>query len=97
MQKTITISTNRHGQTLADLRAKYWSDKPGTVFSRPNRAKIVSRLMLAQAHVMADAAQRGKNILRMYHAGPQAVAAMKREVKQHEDNARDALRKAYGA
>lgn len=66
------------------------------IITKRNTAQVVSPLLLAQAHVLADMACRLRNRLKMYHAGPQAVAALKREAAQAEENARDALRGAYG-
>lgn len=97
MKQTITIRTNANGQTLADLRAKYWGNQPGTIFSRPNRAKVASWLMLAQAQTLAFNAQCLQNRLRMWAAGPEAVKATKREIRETMAHANDALRKAYGA
>lgn len=66
------------------------------LITKTNKAQVVSPLLLAQAHVLADLACRLRNRLKMYAAGPQAVAALKREAAQAEENARDALRGAYG-
>lgn len=93
---TTATPTNKNGQTLADLRAKYWGDQMGTIFSRPNRAKVASWLMLAQAQTLAFNAQCLTNRLRMWYAGPEAVKATKREIAELMANANDALRKAYG-
>lgn len=66
------------------------------LITKANKAQIVSPLLLAQAHVLADLACRLRNRLKMYAAGPAATAALKREAEQAEENARDALRGAYG-
>lgn len=66
------------------------------IITKRNKAQIVSPLLLAQAHVLADLACRLRNRLKMYHAGPAAVAALKREAGQAEADARAALRGAYG-
>lgn len=66
------------------------------LITKANKAQVVSPLLLAQAHVLADLACRLRNRLKMYAAGPAATAALKREAEQAEENARDALRGAYG-
>lgn len=93
---TTATATNKNGQTLADLRAKYWGNQPGTIFSRANKAQIVSPLLLAQAQTLAFNAQCLTNRLRMWYAGPAAVKATKREIAQMMADANDALRGAYG-
>ncbi len=93
----MTTATNKNGQTLADLRAKYWGDQPGTIFARTNKARVVSRLMLVQAQTLAFNAQCLTNRLRMWYAGPEAYKATQREIAELMANANDALRKAYGA
>jgi hypothetical protein len=70
--------------------------KQTLIHTKTNPAKVASPLMLAQAHVLADLAQRLRNRMKMYSAGPAATAALKREAQQAEDNAREALRGAYG-
>ncbi|QQV88605.1 hypothetical protein [Kosakonia phage Kc237] len=93
---TTATATNKNGQTLADLRAKYWGNQPGTIFARANKAQIVSPLLLAQAQTLAFNAQCLTNRLRMWAAGPEAVKATKREIAQMMADANDALRGAYG-
>lgn len=70
--------------------------KQTLIITKKNNAQIVSPLLLAKAHVLADLACRLRNRLKMYAAGPAATAALKREARQAEADARDALRGAYG-
>lgn len=66
------------------------------IITKRNTAKIVSPLLLAQAHVLADFANKLRNHVKMYAASPRARDVLLREAAQAEENAREALRGAYG-
>ncbi|QHR68031.1 hypothetical protein sortregn_9 [Escherichia phage sortregn] len=64
--------------------------------TKTNKAQLVNPLLLKQAHILIEVAMILRNRLKMYAAGPAATAALKREARQAEDDARELIRGAYG-
>lgn len=102
--KTITIPTNRHGQTIEDLRAKYWPTGDIGLIKRNTLGRgvrlkplvVVNPLALAVARVNFDSAQALRNRVRMWHASPEVKRDTLRLAHEKMQQANENLAAAYG-